>query len=508
MFNKESRIKKLCLNMFTGGAAQILTLILSFVSRTIFIQLLNNDYLSCNGLFSNILTILSFTELGIGSAIIYSLYKPLADNNEKKVSQLMKIMRQAYGYIFIIIMVLGIIIMPFLPYIINDIPGIKENIYFIYFLFLLNSAVSYLFGGYKRSILIADQKNYQVVIIQQVIKIAQILAQTILLILTRNYIIYLFVMIFCTIGTNILISGVVNKKYIYLREDVKEGIDKEEKKKIFNNIKSIAFYQFGSVILNGTDNIIISALIKTSYVGICSNYIMIINTVNSVINQACQGMIATLGNFNINASEKENEEVFNQLQLIFFWMISLCTIGLGAIIQPLISLWLGNTFLLDSSIVLGIIISFYFTNINLIPSTFRTSMGLFDKTKLSPILAAIINLILSIVLARRIGLAGIFFATSISRIFTYCIIDPYFIYRIGFCKSPKKYYYKFILQSILMISTYYIVTVINNYIMVVGLTGIFIKGSIAFFGVNMIYTIIFCRSRVFENIVKRFIKAR
>lgn len=235
---------------------QIVNIILGFVSRTIFIYLLNSDYLGVNSLFTNILTVLSFAELGIGNAIVFSLYKPIAENDKKKIQALMKFYKNAYWLIGGFIFFAGLCVIPFLGIIINEKPVIDESLTLIYFLYLSNTAISYFFS-YKKTLITACQKDYVVQVYTRVFQFIQLVMQSIFLLITHNFIIYLIILIICTIGQNIALSIKADKMFPILKENNNNVLLEEEKKSIFDNVKALFVYKFGSVILNGTDNIII-----------------------------------------------------------------------------------------------------------------------------------------------------------------------------------------------------------------------------------------------------------
>ena len=230
----ESRTKNVARNSAVALFTQVLTFILQFISRTIFIKVLSTEYLGINGLFSNILTMLSFAELGIGNAILFKLYKPVAENDEEKIKSYVNFYKKAYRYIGIIIITIGILIIPFLKYIVTDAPNIKENITFIYVIFLLNSSVSYFFT-YRRSILYAYQKEYKATLVETAVTVVSTILQMIFLVLTKNYIVYLLIQILATIIKNVLVSYKAGKEYPFIKEKKYEKISKSEEKSIFNN---------------------------------------------------------------------------------------------------------------------------------------------------------------------------------------------------------------------------------------------------------------------------------
>lgn len=252
-----SRTSYVVKNIGAAGFFQLFALFLSFVSRTIFVRLLGNDYLSCEGLFSNVLTILSFTELGIGSSIIYSLYKPIADEDKVQIGKLMNLFRKSYIWIACIISFVGLSVIPFMDYIVKDVPSVKESIILLYLLFLGNTVASYIFG-YKRSFLIACQKNYVVLTIQQVFNVVRIALQVGLLLWTHDYVLYLAIAIVCTLGGNIVSTYITNRQYPWLNGYLNNQLTKEERKPIVTNILAIIQYKLGYVFLQGTGNILIS----------------------------------------------------------------------------------------------------------------------------------------------------------------------------------------------------------------------------------------------------------
>lgn len=504
----ESRVSNTIKNVSAGSLFQVFSMLLSFVSRTVFVKFLGNDYLSCDGLFSNILTLLSFSELGIGSAIIYSLYKPIAEDNKVQIGKLMNLFALAYRYIACFILVGGFCVIPFLNVIITDVPDIKENIILLYVLFLLNTVASYIFG-YKRSYLMACQKNYIVLFIYYGVNTFRIIAQIIVLIATRNYVAYLIIMISCTLINNILSTWITDKKYPWLNYFMDNKLSKEERKPIFSNIKSIVQYKLGTVILNGTDNIIISACLKTSLVGICSNYNLIINSVTAVVNQACNGMVASIGNYNVTENRKNRYLIFKRLYTISFWAFGLCSICLAILLTPFISeIWLGEEYELNYSTVLALSLSFYVTSINIIPSSFRTSLGYFKEARYCPTIAAVINIILSILWAKWFGVAGIFWATVVSKLFTYNVIDPYLVFIKGFNMRFIEYMKLFLKQSFVLVIAYCCAYFSTILIDVKGLFGFLIKAVVCFVVANIIFFWA-CHNDVdLKHLLKRFVKMK
>ena len=506
-----SRTSNVAKNMWFGVISQILTIILSFVSRTIFIYVLGIDYLGINGLFTNVLTILSFAELGIGNAIIFSMYKPLANNDQNKLKALMDLFAKAYKIIGLTIFGVGILLMPFLGLIIKGSFNIKENLYVIYLLFLLSTTLSYFFT-YKKAIIIADQKNYIVIKYHQIFFVVQSLLQMTFLLITHEYLIYLIIRIVIGVLDNLFISYQADKLYPFLKTKQPSPLENQEKRIIYKNVKSLFIYKLGGVALSGTDNIIVSAIIGITAVGLVSNYLLVIAALSLISNAIMNSFTASVGNLNATESVASKEQVFKRILLVSAWLTGFFSIGLLIFLNPLITIWLGKDFTISKIVVMAIVLQYYISTMHSTVSTYRTTMGLFVKGRIAPLLAAIINIGLSIILGKTMGLLGIYLATSIARILTYGIVDPYLVYKEGFAKKPFSYYLLYCKYLGLFVGLYLLLNYIVNIIPLIGLMGFVIKVIFVTIVFNLIMIVIFWKNADFKiiknsslNIVKNFI---
>lgn len=491
-------LKNIGVNIISLG----ITTIFSFISRTIFIYTLGVEYLGVNGLFTNILAVLSFAELGIGNAIIFSMYKPLAEKNNMKLNALMNLYKKAYTMIGVIVLILGLMVIPILDYIIKSPPNISDNIILIYILFLGNVVLSY-FVAYKTSIITADQKDYIVIMYRQFFVITQSIIQIIILLVNKNYILYLLIQLVGTLLANLLLSRKANKMYPEVLGKEKIELDSDEKKHIFNNVKALFLYKIGSVILTGTDNILISMCIGIKAVGVSSNYIFITSYITNTINKLLSSITASVGNLNAVESVEKKEQIFNQILFLSTWIYSFVSISMMILINPFIELWIGKEYLLPNHIVFALVSVFYITGSNFAAFTYRTTMGLFEQSKFVPIFAAIFNIILSIVLAKYMGLMGIFLATTVSRFLTFCWTDPYYIYKINFKKSPLNYYLKYIIYMLNTIIIYFITKSIADLIMGDSWRELFYKVIICIIICNSTYVVFYFRTKEFKKIISR-----
>lgn len=502
MNNNKSRTRNVTINASIGLISQIIKILIDFILRTIFIKQLGSEYLGVNGLFTNILTILSFAELGIGNAIIFSMYKEIANNNTKKIKTLMLLYKKTYITIGTIILLVGLLITPFITYIINGVPNIKEDIYLLYILFLTNTAVSYFFA-YKKAIISAHQKEYIINIYRLIIEIIRVTLQIIILILTKNFILYLIIQILCTLSDNIILSFKADKMFPYLKDKNVEKLEKTEQKKIFSNVKSLVMYKFGSIMLNGTDNIIISKMLGLVTVGIISNYNLLILTVTALVSSALNGFTASIGNLNTESNAKKQEKIFNQLFLISVWIYGFCSIAFISLSNDFITIWIGPNYKLSILPILAIGLHLYVNGVQFAGYTYRNTMGLFNKGKYCPIIAAFLNIILSIILCYKIGLTGILLATSISRLVTTTWYDIYMVYKHKLNKSPISFYIKyiryFIITIIIGIINYKILTYINS-------SNIFyfmIKALVCTIIINTLFLLTFYKTSEYKELSKK-----
>ena len=451
---EKSRTESALLNSTFSIISKLTTVLLSFIVRTVFVRVLTKEYLGLNGLFSNIITMLSLVDLGIGIAIPYSLYKPLANKNEDKVNALMRFYKKVYNVIGILVLVIGLSITPFLSLLIKEMPNIP-NINIIYILFVINSSVSYFFI-YKQSLIQSDQKSYIITRISIVVAIIKAIVEMILLLLFKNYILYLSISIIATIAQNIIISWKCDKMYPYIRKKSNTIIQKEEIKDMIKNIKSLFIYRIAMVIVNGTDNVIISKMIGLVEVGLYSNYLMVINAVNNIISQVFSSITASIGNFIVTKRKNESEKLFHNISFCSFYIYGVCSICLITLLNPFIEWWLGSDYLLPFATTFVLGLNVYVLGMQNVAVSFRTAYGLFWEARYRPIATVIVNIVTSIILAKWIGITGVFVGTFICRITTTTIFDPLVLYKHGFKKSSKEFFKKYAIYMFVFLITSFI----------------------------------------------------
>ncbi len=442
--NQNSRTSNVIRNVIGGVGGQVFTSILSFICRTYFVKLLGTTYLGVNGLFANILSLLSLAELGIGPAIVFSMYKPIKDNDEEHIAKLMNFYKNAYRIIAVVVTICGVALLPFLPYLIKDTSGI-ENLRLIFILILSNTSVSYLLA-YKGSMLNADQKSYIVVIFRNVFAVVQNIAQILILLWTGNFLLYLIVQIITTFLANLLQAIYVDKKYPFLVKYKNLKIDKVEQKGIMKNVKGMMLHKMGSFVLNGTDNLVISKFVGVIAVGIYDNYLMIIKIIKTYVSQLTGATSASVGNLIASETKENAYRVFKSIFFIYAWIYAFCFICFWVIFQPFVTWWLGSEFLLDEWTLFIVLLNFFLNGLQECINTFTNATGLFWETRKKPIFECIINIGVSLILAYFIGLPGVFLGTLASFLATFWI-NPKVMFKQYFQRSTWGYFLRFALYT-------------------------------------------------------------
>lgn len=490
------RVKSSLKNLVFALFGQFLGLIASFITRIFFIDILGTEYLGLNGLFSNILTILSLVELGIGPAIAFSLYKPIAEKDIESIKSLMKLFKKAYFTIGLLILILGICITPFLKSFIKnstDIPNIK----IIFILFVLNSAISYFFS-YKRTLIISDQKRYIATFYRYLFFVLLHITQIFVLYLTKNYILFLICQILFTLTENIIVSRKADKLYPFLREKKVQNIDKETFSEISRNVRAMVAHKLGGVVVNTTDNIIISKYVGLVQVGLYSNYQLVLNALNIITGQIFTSITASVGNLGVTESNEKKKFIFQVVFLINFWIFSFISICLFVLINPFIEFWIGKEYVLNSTTVSVIILNFYLSGMRKSVLTFRDALGLFWYDRYKPIFESIINLFFSIYLVQYFGMVGVFIGTTISTLSTVFWIEPYVLYKYGFKTSVKSYFLRYSLYSFVTVITLLITSLVSNVFFENSLINILIKLIICLIIPNIIFLALFLKTKEFQ----------
>lgn len=451
------RTKNTIKNISSGILLQGLIVILGFVSRKIFIDVMGIELLGINGLLANVLSMLSLVELGIGSAIYYSLYKPLAEEDTDQVKAIMDLYSKMYKYIGVLVAVIGLILLPFLSFFMEE--EVKVGMPYvrvIYLIFLTDSVISY-FLAYRRNILSADQKNYVLNKYSAVFTVFTYVSQILIIYYTKNFILYLLVKLVLMVIQNIIIYQKTNKEYPYLKSKEKKVLNKDIKDELIKNIKALFLVNIAVYCVFSTDNLLISKFAGVIAVGIYSNYYLIINTINTLMSQVFQGIKSSFGNFLVEKSKEEAHKVFEVIYFLNFWIMTFCATSFIVLINPFISkIWLhDDSVLFPMIMVIVLVYNFYARGMTNAMEVVRNGAGMYSPYpffKYWSIIEGIVNLIASVILGGvlNLGMIGVFIGTAISTCITVFVL-PWNVYKYVFNMSSKVYYLKYALYNVLTV---------------------------------------------------------
>lgn len=489
-------------NIYISVVTQIIITLLGFLSRKVFLDSLGTEYLGVNGLLTNVLSMLSLVEGGIGASITFNLYKPLAEKNEEKVIALVQLYKKLYGILAIAIFILSLSLYPFLGYLMNEdskIPFIGV----IYFIFVMKNMISYL-NAHKWSLINADQKGYVLAKYNLIFNVLTTISKIIVLLITHNYILYLIIEAIIFIIQNLWNGKVVNERYPYLKNKQKYYVDEDTKNNLITNVKALFLHNIGSYCVFGTDNILISSLISIKAVGLYSNYTMITGQLSSLLTSFLNGVGASVGNLIAAESKAKVYEIFKIVNLVNFWIYSFCVIFLFNLLEPFIDWWLGTGFLLDRLTFIIILINFYITGMRSSINMFKGKAGIFSADKYVPLIEAAINLSMSLILVKYFGLAGIFLGTTISSLLIPVWTQSKITYNMVFNKSVLSYFRIYLWFILLTLITGLITTLVCHLVPWSGFFALVIKGIICVVIVNAVYFIIFFKTSEFKYLWQVF----
>lgn len=505
----ESRTVNSIKNSFVSILYNCLNILIAFIAQSIFIKTLGSEYNGIKSLFLNLLSMLSVVELGFGVAVVYNLYKPVANKDYESIKAIMKFYRKIYRIIAIIIFALGLILLPFIPTIVGK-TNVDSNLYLIFLLFLVNSCCTYLFS-YKRSILYASQKNFIINLFDLLFNFIKNALQILILIIFKNFYIYLLVQIAVTMINNMCISIFVNKKFTYLKKvDKNLTLDKSIKDEIINKVKGLLFHKIGGFFVAGTDNILISMSknLGVIYVGYYSNYNMIISNVALVFSTMISSITASVGNLLV---EKSNDyqrklQTYRSVFLINSWLYCFGATSIYILAQDFIEIWLGKEYVLPQFVLLILAINFYINGTKIASNTFKEAAGIFYEDRFMPIIESIVNIFASLLFMHFFGLAGVFMGTITSSIVLLFVSYPIYMYKKVFLDKAinyfKLYFKYFIISTIVFVITLFISNLVRfeNIFL-----DIFIKMLICLIVSNLIYFVCVFKDKNYRYAYDNFI---
>ena len=486
---------------------QIITILMGFSVRWLFIHNLGQDYLGVNSVMESMLMILSMTELGIGTSVAFALYKPIDDGDERRIGSLMAFYRRVYHAIGIFTAVVGPLLLPFMQFFTKEAVDVA-NLNLIYLLFLLNTVLSYFFA-YKRTLLNAYQQSYINSVSEDLFAVLKYILQAIVLVCYKSYIGYIVINITCAVLTNIVISVACDKKYPFVKKYKKEKLTKEDSDGLKKSIVSLMYQKIGAKLVTGTDNLMISYA-KLSLMGIYSNYAMVISIVSRVVHNVMRSVMGSVGNLMIDEDKEHKYNVFEEFVFANFCFYFLLSIGFSACLERFIVLWAGDDWLLSPLVTFVVILNFFLMGMRQPNIVVIEAAGLFNKMRLKAVGEVVVNLVVSFLflIVFQMGIYGVLFGTTVSMVSVCIWWEAMAVHKYTLMKSAKTYTKKyvgyFLSASIGCFGVYYISSIIP----VNGIVGLIISGVIAVFVYALLILGIYGTTGEFKALAGRFIKKR
>lgn len=446
---KDSKTKNSSRNLAFGIILKIYQLLLPFVIRTIIIKVLGMEYAGLNSLFTSLMQTLNIAELGVGTALVFSMYKPIAEGNKEKICALMKLYKIYYRVIGLVILIIGIILTPFLPWLVKEDVPEDINLYILYFMNLGATVLSYWLFAYKNSLFLAHQRNDVASKVTLITNTIQYSLQIILLFLFKNYYYYVIILLFTQVINNIGIAFLADKYYPEYK--AYGSLSKEERKKINGSIKDLFYGQLGLVVTVSVDSIVISAFLGLVPLGIYQNYYYIVSALIGfylIFYQSCR---ASIGTNILTKSTDENFKDFKFITFVIVGSLAFCVSCLYNMFQPFIEIWVGKKNLLDIYCV-GLFCAYFFTyELSWLIGAYKDVSGKWHADRFRPLITAVFNLITNIILVNIIGIYGIL----ISTIVAYWIINIPWLYKRVFIdvfeKDKSKKYFIFLCKKLIVL---------------------------------------------------------
>lgn len=497
---KIERTKNATKNIVFGIILKIYTIIVPFFMRTVMIHYLGVEYLGISSLFTSILQVLNLVELGVGSAMVFSMYKPIAEDDYTSICALMKLYKIYYRIIGAIILVLGLIICPFISYLIkSDLPP-DMNIYILYIINLLATVFSYWLFAYKNSLLQAFQRTDVISKVTVCINTIVYVTQFITLIFLRNYYYYIIMSLLGQMLTNIVTALIVNKMYPNFKPS--GTLDKDEIKTINKRVKDLFTAKLGGVIVGSVDTIVISSFLGLKYLAIYQNYYYILNAIYGIVIIIFSSVSAGIGNSFETETLEKNYRDFNKFTFIICWINTICVSCFLVLYQPFMKLWVGQEYMLNDLYVLLFCIYFYILILAMVWATVKDAVGLWHYDRFRPLIGAIINLILNIILVNIIGLYGIIISTIISYVLISMPWLLHNIFKYVYKRNSNIYLKKIIIYICVCVISCCIIKFICDFIKIFGIFEIFIKAVIAFSVSNLIQLVVYHGSDEYKETIQ------
>ncbi len=506
-----NRTKNATRNIVFSLTQRIYGIVVPFLIRTVFIHTLGPQYLGLDSLFISVLQMLNLTELGVGTAMVYSMYKPLAEDDIDTVCALMGLYKKYYRIIGLVVLVLGLAITPFIPFIVKDDLPSDINMYVLYFFNLASTVITYWLFAYKNCIIVANQRVDINVKISMCVNTFMYLAQIAVLLYTKNYYWYIGVKIFTSIISNLVTATVANRLYPQFKA---KGVLPEKTVKAVNNrVKDLFTAKIGSVVIYSVDTIVISAFLGLTVLGKYQNYIFIMNAVIGCIGIVHSSMKSIIGNTIVIDSPQKNYDFFSIFLFGIVWISGVCTSCFLCLYQPFMELWAGKELMLDFGVAVCFSIYFFVFEINKVLNLYKDASGMWHSDRFRPLIISLLNLGLNLLTVNYFGLYGIILSTVVPMVFiSYPWLTSNICHEIFEPKYNKEILCKLAVYFAATVAAAVITYGVCSLISLPLLPTLIVRGLVCAVLPNVIFLVMFFKTQDFKNtlgfINRKFLKGR
>ncbi|CCZ47756.1 polysaccharide biosynthesis protein [Bacteroides sp. CAG:661] len=499
--------------IIAGSLNKVIVMVLPFIMRTIILYYLGTQYLGLSSLFTSVLGLLSLAELGIGSAMIFSMYKPIAEDDTPTICALLKLYRKFYRIIGSIITIGGLCLLPFLDKVITGNVPSDINIYILYIIYLLNSTLTYFLFSYKNSLLDAHQRKDIDLNISSILTLTEYVIQIILILWTRNYYAYVIIFPIFTLIGNLIRAHIVSK--IYPQYRCKGELDPQIKRDIYKKIGALSLHKIGNVFSSSSTNIIVSSLCGLTAVAIYGNYYYVSSCLVSILGIIFVSLTAGIGNKMVLESVSSNEQTFKNLNFINMWITICFASCLMSLYQPFMQIWVGakgDDLFLPITAVIAFVYNFYIQQTRKVVCLFNDAAGIWKEDQFKPIIGAIVNITIGVILTKHYGIIGVILGFSVSLTLVEFPWETYVLFKHYFKKSSISYLKEFAIYTITAIACIAITYLTCSLCPETGYVSFIMKACIAIILPNILLFILFHHktefSYAYKNILLKLLRIK
>lgn len=499
------RFKNALRNSAVAFVGQILNIFLGFGVRTLFIHYLNKEFLGVNGVMESVMTLLSMTELGLGTSIAFALYDPVNKGEERHVAALMNFYKKTYQAIGMMTMLLGVALIPFMWFFVKDASSVP-NITWVYLIFVANTAASYFFA-YKRTLLNAYQENYITSLSEDAFAVIKYIIQAISLIMFKSYIGYLLINLVCTFASNVVISVVCDRKHSFVNKHKDAKMTSEDKSLLKTSVVSLLYQKVGGNLVTGTDNLMIS-WVNIALMGIYSNYSMVIGIIDRVITNVMRSLMGSVGNLMVQDDEQRKYKVYEEFAFAAFCIFFFISSVLAGCLEKFICLWAGSDWVLEPTVTFVIVMNFFLQGTRHPNIAVIDTAGIFNKIRPKAVAEVIVNLAVSFLflVVFDMGIYGVLFGTTVSKIGVCIWWEAWAVHKYSFKMSLKRYAFKYLKNAAVAAAGCFGAYFVSNALPISGFLGLVVSGLVSAVICCGLVVVVYCKSVEFKGLLSRFVR--